>query len=86
MKKLNYGVIGCGVFGEYQIMGVINLDNANLVAICDKDQNRMMEMAQKYNISPEAVKVFMGYISFASDGLVIQKAIQKEQERYAKEK
>ena len=51
MKKLNYGVIGCGVFGEYQIMGVVNLDNANLVAICDKDQNRMMEMAQKYNVA-----------------------------------
>lgn len=42
---------------------------------------KRVEMAQKYNISPEAVKVFMGYISYASDRLVIEKATQKMQER-----
>ena len=47
---------------------------------------KRVDMAQKYNISLEAVKVFMGYITYASDRLVIEKAIQQVQERRAKTK
>ncbi len=50
MKKLNYGVVGCGVFGEYQINGVVNLVNANLVAVCDVDEARCKEMAEKFAV------------------------------------
>ena len=41
------------------------------------------EIAKKYDISTDAVKVFMGYITSASDLIVIRKAIEKEMERRA---
>lgn len=50
MRKLCYGVIGCGIFGEVQIQGIVNLPNAELVALCDINEERCSAMAKKYNV------------------------------------
>lgn len=58
MKKLNYGVVGCGVFGEYQINGVAKLTNANLVALCDVNMERCKEMAEKFGVE-KLIRIIM---------------------------
>ena len=63
MKKLKYGVIGCGVFGEHQIMGIVNLPQAELVALCDVNEERCKEMAEKYG----AAKVYTDYHKLVED-------------------
>lgn len=66
MKKLKYGVIGCGVFGEHQIMGIVNLPQAELVALCDVNEERCKEMAEKYG----AAKVYTDYHKLVEDEAV----------------
>lgn len=63
MKKLKYGVVGCGVFGEHQIMGVVNLPQAELVAVCDVDEVRVKEIAEKYAVK----KVYTDYKDLIAD-------------------
>lgn len=63
MKKLNYGVVGCGVFGEYQINGVAKLTNANLVALCDVNMERCKLMAEKFGVE----KTYQDYNDLIND-------------------
>lgn len=50
MKKLKYGIIGCGSFGEQHMIGIQRLHNVELVAICDTNMERCQELADKYGI------------------------------------
>lgn len=64
-----------GIYSKFLKMRVDFLLNPELFNLT------RVEVAQKYDISTAAVMVFMGYISYASDRLVIEKATQKMQER-----
>ncbi len=50
MKKLKMGVIGVGHMGQYHLNILANLDNIELIGISDKNQNRLLELEEKYNV------------------------------------
>lgn len=49
MRKLNSAVVGCGAIFENHALGINNLKNANLYAVCDTNIERLNEKAEKYN-------------------------------------
>lgn len=49
--KLRVGVIGSGFAGRSHLEGYKNVEDADLVAICDVSEERAKEMAEKYGIS-----------------------------------
>ena len=43
-KKINIGQIGCGrIARDHDMPGVMQYDNARLIAVCDVDSNRMKD-------------------------------------------
>ncbi len=50
MKKLKMGVIGVGHMGQYHLNILANLDNIELIGISDKNQNRLLELEEKYKV------------------------------------
>lgn len=46
--KIRYGVIGCGLQGESHVKIVASLPNAELVSVCDVDENRARATALKF--------------------------------------
>ena len=56
MKKLKVAVIGAGAMGKSHIRIYSEIENVELVAICDKDERTAREIAGKYK-----TKVFMDY-------------------------
>ena len=43
-KKINIGQIGCGrIARDHDMPGVMQYDNARLIAVCDVDNNRMKD-------------------------------------------
>jgi predicted dehydrogenase len=53
MKPLQAGVIGLGV-GRAHARGYARSPHAALVALCDSDEARLREIAQEFNVSPQA--------------------------------
>ena len=53
-EKLNIAVIGASSMGLSHMKGVMNNENANLIAVCDTDENALAEAKEKYDI-PVAV-------------------------------
>ncbi len=50
MKRVAIGVIGTGFWGENQVRVLRQSRNANLVAICEKDEKRAKEIGSKYGV------------------------------------
>lgn len=51
MKKIKWGVIGCGGIADRRtIPGMVLAENAELVAVMDKDPDRTEQVRQKYNV------------------------------------
>jgi len=50
MKNLGIGVIGTGFWGKNHIRVFSNLENVELIAVCDIDHNRVKEVADKYKL------------------------------------
>jgi len=48
---INVAVIGTGVMGKNHARVLSNLENANLVAICDKESDSLKEIADKYRVN-----------------------------------
>jgi UDP-N-acetyl-2-amino-2-deoxyglucuronate dehydrogenase len=51
MKKLKFGLIGCGRISKKHFEAIAEIKNAEIIACSDILQERMDEAAQKYNIS-----------------------------------
>ncbi|MDI6785370.1 MAG: Gfo/Idh/MocA family oxidoreductase [bacterium] len=51
MKKINIGVIGVGHMGEYHVRTYTEIIGVNLVGVMDIDENRVKQVAQRYNTS-----------------------------------
>ena len=49
-KKAKVGVIGTGFWGKNHARVLSELDNADLIAVCDTDSDRAMAMGKKYDI------------------------------------
>jgi UDP-N-acetylglucosamine 3-dehydrogenase len=50
MKRVAVGVIGTGFWGENQVRVLRQSRNADLVAICEKDERRAKEIGWKYGV------------------------------------
>lgn len=79
MKKLHYGIIGCGTFGEHHIMGIQELRNAEIVALCDVNLERCKELAERYGIK----KVYRDYRELLKDEEVEAVAIVTSDQTHA---
>lgn len=49
-KKLNIAVIGCSGMGKYHMRGVIAKESAELYAICDIDEARLMACKKEFGV------------------------------------
>jgi len=52
MNKLNIAVIGTGAMGKSHARIYSDMDKVELVAVCDKDEKTVNEIAKKYNTKP----------------------------------
>jgi UDP-N-acetylglucosamine 3-dehydrogenase len=52
MEKIGIGVIGVGAWGKNHARVFSELEEANLIAIADRDMNRVKPFAKKYNAIP----------------------------------
>ena len=50
MKKVNLGVIGCGVIGTIHIQNAVKSELINLVAVADQIEERRRNVAEKFGI------------------------------------
>src|SRR5579884_3033445 len=50
MKKVNIGLIGCGLFGESHLQAYRAVNSANIAAVYDIDHKRAVEMAREFGI------------------------------------
>lgn len=79
MNKLHYGIIGCGVFGEHHIMGIQELKDAEIVAICDVNVERCKVLAETYGIP----KVYADYNELLRDNEIEAVAIVTSDQTHA---
>ena len=59
MKKIKFAVVGCGSFSKIHIGGLKNQKKAEIVALCDKDESRMKERAEEFEL--EGVAMYTDY-------------------------
>lgn len=69
-EKLNIAVIGASPMGLSHMKGVVNNENANLVAVCDTDENALAEAKEKYDI-PVAVTDYRRLVNLKDIDAVI---------------
>ena len=50
MNKVKYAIVGCGVIAPYHAQAVQNDERAELVAVCDIDQEKASAFAEKFNV------------------------------------
>jgi predicted dehydrogenase len=50
MNKVKIGIIGTGSISNMHMSGYSRLTNAEVIAACDINENRVKEFAKKYNI------------------------------------
>jgi len=51
MSKLKVGVVGAGFAGRAHMEGYKNIEDVNLIAVCDVSKERAQEAAEKYGIA-----------------------------------
>jgi UDP-N-acetylglucosamine 3-dehydrogenase len=51
MKKINYGVIGLGWFGEKHLEALSGLPNVELHSLCTRNPARLAEVGRTFNVS-----------------------------------
>lgn len=57
MKKIGYGIIGVGFFGEKHIEVLSKIPNVKLLGICRRSLEPLKEVAKKYNVP----KIYTNY-------------------------
>lgn len=62
MKKIRFGILGCGTIGDVHARAIAELDVAELSAICDVNAARAEEYANKYG-----VKAYSDYEKMLAD-------------------
>jgi UDP-N-acetyl-2-amino-2-deoxyglucuronate dehydrogenase len=49
MKKWNFGIIGAGVIANFHAKAILDIENAELVAVCDKNNEKADKFASEYS-------------------------------------
>ena len=50
-EKYNVAIVGCGIIAQTHLYALKKLDNVNVVAVCDTDQNKAIETSKQWNIN-----------------------------------
>lgn len=50
MKKMKFAILGCGTIGDVHARAIMELDTAELFAVCDVNPDRAREYAAKYGV------------------------------------
>lgn len=50
MKKVRFAIIGCGIIAPRHAEGILKDDRAELVAVCDIIEEKVIEFSEKYNV------------------------------------
>ena len=50
MRKIKIGIIGAGSFSEFHLEGLERIKEAEVLVICDLDEENARAKAEKYNI------------------------------------
>lgn len=61
-KKIRFGILGCGNIGDVHIKAINDLEDGELVAICDVNPERVKKIADTYGI-----KAYTSYDDMLSD-------------------
>ena len=48
-KKYGFGIIGCGIVSKFHLEAVLNIENAELIAVCDISEEVARKTAEKYD-------------------------------------
>lgn len=62
MQKIRFGILGCGTIGDVHARAIMELDEAELIAVCDVSEDRAKEYAAKYR-----VKAYSSFEKMLSD-------------------
>ena len=49
MKKWGIGIVGAGLIADFHAKAIADIDNAQLIAVCDINKARSDEMATKHD-------------------------------------
>ena len=63
MKKIKWGIIGLGWFGEYHGDALAGLPNAEVYALCTRTESRLKELGAKFG----AKKLYTDYNEMLAD-------------------
>ena len=63
MRKVKYGIIGLGWFGEYHGEALAGLPNAEIYALCTRTNSRLQELGKKFG----ATKLYTDYEEMLAD-------------------
>ena len=63
MRKVKYGIIGLGWFGEYHGEALAGLPNAEIYALCTRTDSRLQELGKKFG----ATKLYTDYEEMLAD-------------------
>ena len=50
LKKLNFGILGCGVIADFHAMAILKLPDANLLGVADNNVITAQRFADKYSV------------------------------------
>jgi len=70
MKKVRLGVVGTGIWGKMHIRAYLQHPSADLVAVCDLEEDRAREMAQQFGI-PKCYRKVEDMLEEQLDGISI---------------
>ena len=62
MKKLRFGILGCGMIADYHARAVNSLDHAELLGVADSNAERAVTFAERYGI-----KAYADYAEMLAD-------------------
>ena len=62
-KKIKFGVLGCGNIGRVHIRAIDELEDGELIAVCDNDGGRVKKIAEEYG-----TKAYTSYEEMLLDG------------------
>ena len=62
MKKVKFGILGCGLIGDVHIRALLEVDGCELFAVCDASSERAEEFGKKHG-----VKAYSDYLKMLAD-------------------
>lgn len=78
MKKLNYAIIGCGVFGCTHARALSTIKEANIVAVCDTYIEKCKALNEKFQLEASCYSNYMDMLEKEQIDIVVVATSDKE--------